>query len=90
VIAYTRPRLTQPRLLTLLKIRWLQVVDEIRDAPEFVTLVEFRQHEQRLLANAAASEERVNGRFQQAFTELPVTLSSTIITQLAAPKQVNI
>jgi hypothetical protein len=24
-----------------------QVVDEIRDAPEFVTSVEFKQHEQR-------------------------------------------
>jgi hypothetical protein len=31
-----------------------QVDDEIRDAPEFVTSVEFKQHEQRLLANAAA------------------------------------
>ena len=59
-----------------------QVVEEIRDAPEFVTSVEFKQHEQRLLANAAASEERLNGRFQQAFTELTATLSSTIITQL--------
>jgi hypothetical protein len=32
-----------------------QVVDEIRDAPEFVTSVEFKQQEQRLLANVAAS-----------------------------------
>jgi hypothetical protein len=31
-----------------------QVVDEIRDAPEFVTSVQLKQHEQRLLANAAA------------------------------------
>jgi hypothetical protein len=29
--------------------------DEIRDAPEFVTSVEFKQQEQRLLANDAAS-----------------------------------
>jgi hypothetical protein len=65
-----------------------QVVDEIRDAPEFVTYVEFKQQEQRLLANAAASEERLNGRFQQTFTELITTLSSAIITQLAAVKQV--
>jgi hypothetical protein len=41
-----------------------QVADEIRDTPEFVTSLEFRQHEQRLLANVAASEERLNGRFQ--------------------------
>jgi hypothetical protein len=66
-----------------------QVVEEIRDAPEFVTSVEFKQHEQRLLANAAASEERLNGRFQLAFTELTATLSSTIITQLPAAKQVS-
>jgi hypothetical protein len=38
-----------------------QVVDEIRDAPDFVTLVEFKQ---RLLTNVAASEERLNGRFR--------------------------
>jgi hypothetical protein len=31
----------------------------------------------------------LNGRFQQAFTDLTVTLSSTIITQLAAAKQVS-
>jgi hypothetical protein len=66
-----------------------QVVDEIRDAPEFVTSVESKEHEQRLLANAAASEKRLNGRFQQAFTEVTSTLSSTIITQLATAKQVN-
>jgi hypothetical protein len=60
-----------------------QFDDEIRDAPEFVTSVELKQHEQRLLANAAALEERLNGRFQQAFTELTAMLSSTIITQLA-------
>jgi hypothetical protein len=66
-----------------------QVVDEIRDAPEFVTSVEFKQQEQLLLANAAASKERLNGRFQQAFTELTATLSSTIITQLATAKQVS-
>ena len=40
-----------------------QVDDEIRDAPEFVTSIEFKEHEQRLLVNAAASEERLNGRF---------------------------
>jgi hypothetical protein len=33
-----------------------QVDDEIRDAPEFDTSVEFKEHEQRLLANDAASE----------------------------------
>jgi hypothetical protein len=33
----------------------IQGVEEIRDAPEFVTSVEFKQYEQRLLANAAAS-----------------------------------
>jgi hypothetical protein len=43
-----------------------QVDDEIRDAPEFITSAEFKEHEQRLLANAAASKERLNGRFQQA------------------------
>jgi hypothetical protein len=31
----------------------------------------------------------VNGRLQQAFTELTATLSSTLITQLATAKQVN-
>jgi hypothetical protein len=40
-----------------------QVVDEIRDAPEFVTSFEFKQLEQRLLANASTSKERLNGRF---------------------------
>jgi hypothetical protein len=40
------------------------VVDEIRDAQEFGTSVEFKQHEQRLLANVAASEERLNGWIQ--------------------------
>ena len=39
-----------------------QIVDEIRDAPEFVTFLEFKQYEQRLLANATASKERMNGR----------------------------
>jgi hypothetical protein len=43
---------------------YTQGVDEIRDAPEFVTSVDFKQHEQRLLANAAASEKRLNGQFQ--------------------------
>jgi hypothetical protein len=66
-----------------------QGINEIRDAPEFVTLVEFKQHEQRLLANVVVSEERLNGQFQQAFTELTATLSSTIITQLAIAKQVS-
>jgi hypothetical protein len=33
-----------------------QVVDEIRDAPEFVTSLEFQQHEQRSLANATTSK----------------------------------
>ena len=66
-----------------------QVVDEIHDATEFVASVEFKQQEQRLLANVVASEERLNGRFRQAFTELTATLSSTIITQLAAAKQVS-
>jgi hypothetical protein len=42
----------------------------------------------RLLANATTSEERMGGRFQQAFTELTATLSSTLITQLAATQQV--
>jgi hypothetical protein len=59
------------------------IVDEIRDAPEFATLVEFKQHEQRLLAHATASEERLNGRFYHAFTELTATLSLILITQLA-------
>jgi hypothetical protein len=45
-----------------------QVVDEIRDAPEIVTSLEFKQKEQRLLANAAVSQDRLNGQFQQAFT----------------------
>jgi hypothetical protein len=67
----------------------IQVDDENRDAPEFVTSLLFKEHEQRLLANVAALEERLNGRFQQAFTELTATLSSTIITQLAAAKQVS-
>jgi hypothetical protein len=66
-----------------------QLDDEIRDAPEFVTSVEFKDHEQRLIANAAASEERLNGWLQQAFTELTATLSSTIITQPAPAKQVS-
>jgi hypothetical protein len=66
-----------------------QVVDETRDAPEFVTSVEFKQHEQRLLANAAASEKRLNGRFHHAFTELTATLSSTTITQLAPAQQIS-
>jgi hypothetical protein len=65
-----------------------EVVDEIRDAPEFVTSVKFKQHEQRLLANAAASEERLNGRFPQAFTGLKATLNPNIITQLSATNQV--
>jgi hypothetical protein len=42
----------------------------------------------RLLANATTSEERMDGRFHQAFTELTATLSSTLITQLAAIQQV--
>jgi hypothetical protein len=66
-----------------------QVDAEIRDAPEIVTSAELKEHEQRLLANVAASEERLNGRFQQAFTELTARLSSTIITQLATAKQVT-
>jgi hypothetical protein len=41
-----------------------KVVEEIRDAPEFVTSIEFKQQEQRLLTNVAVSEERLNGRFQ--------------------------
>jgi hypothetical protein len=63
-----------------------QIVHEIWDAPEFVTSSEFKQHEQGLLANAATSENHLNDRFQQAFTELTATLSSTLITQLAATK----
>jgi hypothetical protein len=66
-----------------------QGVDETRDAPEFVRSIEFKQQEQRLLANAAALEERLNGQFQQAFTKLTATLSSTIITQLATAKQAS-
>jgi hypothetical protein len=66
-----------------------QVANEIRDAPEFVTLLELKQHEQRLLVNVVASEERKNGRFQQAFTKLTATLSSTIATQLALAKHVS-
>jgi hypothetical protein len=66
-----------------------QVVDEIRDAPEIVAYVEFKQQEQRLLANASTWEERLNGRFQKAFIELTATLSSALITQLAAARQVN-
>jgi hypothetical protein len=64
-----------------------QVVDEISDAPEFITSVEFKHHEQPILAKAAASEEGLNDRFQHAFTELTATLSSTIIIQPAAAKQ---
>jgi hypothetical protein len=66
-----------------------QVVDEICDAPEFSTSVEFEQHEQRVLANAASSEERLNGRLQHALTELTATLSTTIITQPSTTKPVN-
>jgi hypothetical protein len=66
-----------------------QVVDEIRDAAEFVTSLQFKQQEQRLLANASASQERMNGRFRQAFTELTATLSSTLIIQLAAARRVS-
>jgi hypothetical protein len=33
-----------------------QAGDEIRDAPEFATSYEFKQHEQRLLANATSSK----------------------------------
>jgi hypothetical protein len=66
-----------------------QVDDENCDAPEFVTSIEFKEHEQRLLANDAPSEERLNCHFQEAFTELTATLSSIIITQLAAAKQVS-
>jgi hypothetical protein len=61
-----------------------QVVDETRDAPESVTSIEFKRHEQRLLVHVATSEERLNGRFQHAFTELTATLGSTIITPLAS------
>jgi hypothetical protein len=56
-----------------------QVVDEIHDAPEFVTSFKFKQHEPRLLAYAATSKERLNDRFQQAFSELTATLNSTLI-----------
>jgi hypothetical protein len=66
-----------------------QVVDEIRDTPKFATSVEFKQQEQRLLANVVASEERLNGRFHEVLTELTATLSSTINTQLAATKEVS-
>jgi hypothetical protein len=66
-----------------------QAGDEIRDTPELVTSLESKHREQRLLANAAASEERLNGRFQQAYTELTATLSSTLITQVAGAKQVS-
>jgi hypothetical protein len=41
-----------------------QIVHKICDAPEFVSSLEFKQHEQRLLANATISEERLHGRFQ--------------------------
>jgi hypothetical protein len=61
-----------------------QVVAEIRDAPEFVTSLDFKKQEQRLLANATIAEERLNDRFHEAFTELTATLSLTHITQLAA------
>jgi hypothetical protein len=54
-----------------------QVDDEIRDAPEIVTSVEFKEHEQRLLANAAASEERLNGLNAIA------TLSRTLLQRSA-------
>jgi hypothetical protein len=50
-----------PALNTMATYR--QVVDEIRDAPKSVTYVKIKQQEQRLLANVAASEERLNGRF---------------------------
>jgi hypothetical protein len=36
--------------------------------PELVTFAKFKQQEQRLLANATTSEERINGRFPDAFT----------------------
>jgi hypothetical protein len=67
-----------------------QVIAEIHDAPEIVTSFEFKQHEQRLLVNALASQERLNGRFHQSFTELTATLSSTLIIELAPTKRVNI
>jgi hypothetical protein len=35
-----------------------QVVDEFRDAPEFFISFEFKQQQQRLLANVAILEER--------------------------------
>jgi hypothetical protein len=66
-----------------------QLVDEIRDAPEIVTSSEFEQQEQRLLANAATSKERLNGRFQQAFPELTATLSLTLVTQLGIAKRIT-
>jgi hypothetical protein len=49
----------------------MQVVDEICETPESVTSIEFKKQ-----------EERLNDRFQQAFTDLTVALSSTIITHL--------
>jgi hypothetical protein len=66
-----------------------QVVDEIRNAPGFATSLGFKENEQRIFANAAALEERLNDRFQQAFTEVTATLSSKLITQPSATKQVD-
>jgi hypothetical protein len=57
-----------------------QVLDGIRDAPEFVTSLELKQHKPRLLANGPAPKERMNSRFQQAFTGLMATLISILIT----------
>jgi hypothetical protein len=39
------------------------VVDEISDATEFDTSIEFKQQEQRSQVSPTASEERVKGRF---------------------------
>jgi hypothetical protein len=47
--------------LYLALTRWLhihrQVVDEIRDSPEFVTSLEFKQQEQRLLKKYSLTEQ---------------------------------
>jgi hypothetical protein len=40
-----------------------QVIDEIRHAPGFVTVLEFKQKKLCLQASAATSKERLNGQF---------------------------
>jgi hypothetical protein len=56
----------------------IQVKEEIRKTPEFVTSIQFKQQ-----------EERLNGWLYQAFTDLTATLSSTIIIHLAGKSSTN-